>query len=83
MPNLCIDVTACGPEVGNTGRVLIEFSMSGSDGNFTTGSVALDFLASSVQMNIAVIDAAKAAYRTAFGVTFAPTDKIALFGGVV
>lgn len=83
MPNLFILAKDCNPEIGNTGNVEVEYCVSGSDGNKTLGTVIVQFLSSSAQMNLAIIDAAKTKYATDFGVTYGPTDQFKLAGGIV
>lgn len=83
MPNLFIMTKDCNPQVGTGGGTEVEFCASGSDGNKTLGTVLVDYLASSAQMNLVIIDAAKAKYAADFGATFAPTDQIKLAGGIV
>ena len=83
MPDLFILVKDCNPQVGNTGKVEVEWCAAGSDGNKTMGVVEVSFLASSVQMNLAIEEDAKTDYGTQFGVTFGPGDRIKLAGGIV
>ena len=82
MPHLFILVKDCNPEVGNTGNVEVEFCVSGADGNKTFGTSVVQFLSSSTQMNLAIVDAAKTKYTSDFGVIYSPADQFKLAGGI-
>lgn len=83
MPDLYVQVNACDPEIGNTGRVVLSFEACGSDGNKCQGTVPVQFLSSTAQMNLVIIEAAKATYSQNFGVIFGTGDQVKLGGAIV
>lgn len=81
MTNLCIKVNDCSIESEVTGKIVIGFTASGTNGGTSVGNVTLDFASSATTTNSQIVTAAKAAFAARFGITFTGSDKVILLGG--
>lgn len=67
-----------------TGRIAVDVSASaiaadGTERNLGT-SIEMDFLSSAVQIRNTLADAVKSAFGSSFGITFAQSDVVLVFG---